>query len=234
MSDAERWATMYDGDMATLLRAVEAPQPHQVELADLLNNLARREGLKSSIELGAGYGITTLRLLALSERTILDSNPESLAASSQLFERLGERIAVLEKDFFALGDFAATYDLVFNAGVIEHFASGDRIRLLEVMRGLARPGGYVVVGYPNHGSVPYRYSYRYQVRKKLWTYPPEHHIRHFGREAKAAGLQVCDVAHLDHETIFCFLPWRAKRFFRALARVFPLQGYLTTWILKRP
>ena len=234
MSDAEKWASIYRGEMETLLRAAENPQPHQVELADLLNNLATKEGLRSSIELGAGYGITTLRLRALGERTILDNNRESLAASSALFERLGERVTVLEKDFFALGDFPATYDLVFNSGVVEHFTREERIRLLGVMRGLVRPGGYVVVAYPNHGSLPYRLSYWYQVRKKLWIYPPEYHIRGFAREAKAAGLQVCDRLQLDHETIYCFLPWRAKRFFRAVARLYPLEGYLTTWVLKRP
>ena len=82
----------------------------------------------------------------------------------------------IQGDIFQLPLKKESIDVVFNAGVLEHFDFSQRCLALREMERVVRPGGSIIVAVPNHFSAPYRYAYKYLNKKKQWPYPEEYAV----------------------------------------------------------
>jgi len=58
-------------------------------------------------------------------------------------------LAIVLADIFQLPYESNTFDFVFNSGVVEHYDAPTRKRLLIEMARVTKPGGFVVVVFPN-------------------------------------------------------------------------------------
>jgi ubiquinone/menaquinone biosynthesis C-methylase UbiE len=68
------------------------------------------------------------------------------------------KVRVVQGDMFNLPLLSRSYDLVFNEGALEHFAtSRERIQCIREMLRVTKPGGHVMIMIPNncHPLVPY-------------------------------------------------------------------------------
>ncbi len=110
------------------------------------------------LEAGCGSGQDSLFLASLGHRvTALDASPEAvehLIHARDVYARARDRTVELD---VRLGDLMkppfppATFDLVFNSGVVEHLSRDLRSRAVGSMAALTRPGGHVVLVVPNAG-----------------------------------------------------------------------------------
>ncbi|HXG00774.1 MAG TPA: class I SAM-dependent methyltransferase [Bacteroidota bacterium] len=108
------------------------------------------------LEAGCGSGRDSLFFSTLGLRCIAaDADTAPLA---HLKEARGGLLAhratpihldILAADVFRLPFADNSFDLVFNSGVIEHFERTTRTALLREMCRVTRPGGFVVVVFPN-------------------------------------------------------------------------------------
>lgn len=133
----------------------------QEELADLIDKL--NPGL--CMEAGCGYGVTNLLLKTPNRRILLDIEMKPLLIARELFERQRKRAHYISCDIFAIASASDTYDVVFNAGVLEHFVFEQRKKILSELIRVTKHGGYVVLAVPNHFSAPYQFSYKYRKKK---------------------------------------------------------------------
>lgn len=116
-------------------------------------------------EVGCGGGIHLVRLALNGFRCVgLDVSPEVLERAKRFIEsvqRFDQRVSsiqLLDGNFLGieLSDLEASFDLVFNFGVIEHYLSRkDRVEFLRRKFLLAKSGGVVVSVVPS-GMHPYR------------------------------------------------------------------------------
>lgn len=99
------------------------------------------------LEAGCGGGWQSLAL-ARSGRyrvSLLDFSAEALEYTRKLFDREGARAEFIHEDVFSPA--RGQYDLVFNAGVLEHYTFEEQVAFIRAMA--ARSVGYVLVLVPN-------------------------------------------------------------------------------------
>ncbi|MDA1236245.1 MAG: methyltransferase domain-containing protein, partial [Acidobacteria bacterium] len=84
------------------------------------------------LEAGCGGGWQSLALARKGyDTTLMDFSEEALAYSKRIFDREGLPATFIRQDVFNLDE--GSFDLVFNAGVIEHYTFNEQIRLLRGM-----------------------------------------------------------------------------------------------------
>ncbi len=186
------------------------------------------------MEAGCGYGVTSLLLNTLNRRILLDIETTQLLIARELFERERQRAHYISCDIFAIASPSDTYDVVFNAGVLERFVFLQRKRILSELIRVTKRGGYVVVAVPNHFSTPYRFSYEYRKKRGNWPYPDEEKIFDFSKEI--SGLD--NIGSMSRHTIcpgtsYAFLRGRHRAIFRIMGRFKEYEGYLSVITLKK-
>lgn len=164
---------------------------------DLLQR-ATFDGPISILELGAGTGYTTLRLceaLPIRKVTLVDSNASMLRTAEETLDGIACEKAFLHADVLTL-PLEEHFDLVHSAGLVEHFETADRNRLLRVHANHTRPGGYCIVYAPTP-TRSYRFWRRLAEGMNVWLYTDEVPLEEglLVREIREAGLGVVTTNH---------------------------------------
>lgn len=154
------------------------------ELLDILTPLLNR-GSKV-LEAGCGGGAQSLTLTQRGgyEVSLLDFSPNALDYARRLFAQHGERVHTIEADAFAPGP--AEYDLVFNAGVLEHYSFDEQVRFLKGMA--SRSQRYVMVLIPNRACYWYWIWRLQKASSGQWPYGQEVPLVDMQAVFEAAGL----------------------------------------------
>lgn len=170
----EVWQTAASGSFITRLRL-----SYNRMLGKLVLRHLSREG--RSLELGCGTAQLSLMIAPLIREAVgLDISSEGLAIASR--ERDKKRISNVA---FVKADvrdvpFSSEFDVVWSAGLIEHFFDHDIDIVRQHLKPL-RPGGVAVM------SVPYKYSLhslhylitRPKITRRLWPWSQERHFQKF-------------------------------------------------------
>ena len=220
------WGSFYDrlGD-PDARKFLESPDEWQIRIAERTRSSA---GNGSVLEAGCGFGLTSYLVGEGARRFLLDLDPRAIRHARSLFSAGGQAARFLVADLFRLPFEDCAFEVVFNAGVVEHFPfAARREALLEMIR-VAKVGGTIIIAFPNHYSLPYRYSYLYRKKHGTWAYPDEESIFDFKEEAAGIG----SVVPLGRETVamktsFHFLS-RCQRLMFKFRNLFGrYEGYLT-------
>jgi SAM-dependent methyltransferase len=103
-----------------------------------------------ALEVGSGPAHDSL---PLAERGFevwgVDWSRNGLQAGRRLYEDEGLRLQAVCSDIRTLPFRDASFDFVWNAGVLEHFRDNDVLQILTEMKRVARPGGTVLAAVPN-------------------------------------------------------------------------------------
>lgn len=183
-SERDKWNTYYAGREPT----AEPPEiaEFNAEFAALVDELLPQGG--RTLEAGAGDGWQSL---ALARRGTFDVALLDFAEEALRHARARFAIAGLPASF-TLGDASATgqpeFDLVFNAGVLEHFGFDEQVRFVRGMASRSRR--YVLSLVPNR-RCPWYWLWRLQVsRRGAWPYGGEFPAVELASVFRAAGLRV--------------------------------------------
>ena len=114
---------------------------------------------KSAVEMGAGSGRTSRYLNEGGAETgILDLSPEALKLAAHANQGLLNEVRYFEADLFKV-DRKLTgrpYEMVWNAGVLEHFTAVEQRALLHRMASVLTDDGLMMVLCPYAGAIFYR------------------------------------------------------------------------------
>lgn len=183
-SERDKWNSYYAG-------REPAAEPAEIaefnaEFAALIDELLPQGG--RTLEAGAGDGWQSLALARQGKFAVslLDFAEEALRHAQTRFAAAGLRAD------FALGDASAVgqpeFDLVFNAGVLEHFGFDEQVRFVRGMASRSRR--YVLSLVPNRRCTWY-WLWRLQVsRRSAWPYGGEYPAVELASVFRAAGLRV--------------------------------------------
>jgi len=119
----------------------------------------------------------------------------------------------------------ATFDLVFNEGVVEHWLrQKERLEILREMVRVTRPSGAVVVMVPN-GKHPLCWFWHLTRYPGHLQAPPMHHYsaRSLAREMREVGLEIQECEGLQPLMSLCQWPRydRMKRLADRVGRIWP-------------
>ena len=220
-------------DLAQVLASFRQPARFQIELAALIQELAG--GRARLIEVGCETAVTTLLLPATFARTAVDLNQRAIALVDAAAASLGQEVSTKVCDMFLMPFAPGSFDLVFNAGVIEHFNQAERTRALQEYARVMSDGGLMVIAFPNHHCPPYRAAYLLRRMLGIWRFPSEFKLRDLQEEATAAGLRLRERRTLSKATIFNWLDFipPLRGLFRLADRWADFEGYLTVVVFEK-
>ncbi len=144
----------------------------------------------TSLEVGSGTGIDSINLAQKGANvTCLDNSNNALDISKKLFKKYGVKGKFVNGDACNMCFEDNSFDLVFNAGVVEHFK--DPTQIIQEMKRVSSK--YVMVWVPQT-------FHRYTVKKKIaqargkWPMPWETQYSIFGLKSlfKKNGIKPID------------------------------------------
>lgn len=157
------------------------------------------------LEIGCGTGETSV-VLSKNGRNItaLDYSKEALNLVKNVSKKCCCELELVNADATAELPFAINeFDVIFQAGLLEHFDKSERIRLLY---NWSKCGKIMVSLIPNANSVPYRLGKMIMEKNGTWKYGKELPQASLKDEFLEAGLKVADEYTIGAEHALRFLP----------------------------
>lgn len=152
----------------------------QVILFILKNEIGNLKD-KSILEAGSGSGRISLRLAkAKAKAYLLDNSLAAINLSKKIFMNSNERLNVVCASISQMPYPDRTFDIIWNAGVIEHFVGEEQDLVLKEMVRICKTGGLVITINPNANSI--LHSCGKFIIEKLVKYP-------FGKEIPIRSLK---------------------------------------------
>jgi SAM-dependent methyltransferase len=223
-----------DITIGDLLKAYHNPPVFQRELAAFLIRNMPDLATPASLEVGSSFGITSALLPQHFKRNLLDQSALILEKARALYQAIGLEVTTYTRDIFDVDRLDKLFELVFSAGLVEHFSTEDRTRIVETMARLTKVGGVLVIAVPNHASLPYRSGYIARNLLGSWSYPPEERVLSLEREMRGLPSVVhLETTTLDSITSLAYAPRKLRRLFRMLDRVRPFEGYLKVFAYRK-
>lgn len=144
---------------------------------------------KKILEVGSGSGETSLALQSKGNTcTALDFTQSCLDLTRSAGEELGLEVQTVFADATQPLPFNSnTFDLVFQAGLLEHFEREQRIELLRIWGACTTRMVSII---PNAASVAYQLGMAYQKEKGIWQYGLELPQFSLQEEFREAGFRV--------------------------------------------
>jgi len=135
----------------SLRKSVDNPAAFQVELKVLIDKYIE-EGKRRIIEVGCETGVSSLILSDKFDKTLLDLNPKAIEWSEKLFDVYGKEGHFIVADMFRMPFEDGRFDIVFNAGVIEHFKRKELEKAFKEYGRILAEDGVMIIGFPNQFS----------------------------------------------------------------------------------
>jgi ubiquinone/menaquinone biosynthesis C-methylase UbiE len=159
------------------------------------------------LEIGSGSGETSLYLSMNHRRAVaLDFSRSCLDLVELAAEQIGCHIRTIFADATEELPFSENeFDVIFQAGLLEHFEKEERIRLLK---NWARAGKRMISIIPNASSLSYRVGKASMEKKRTWEYGKELPQYSLIGEFFEAGIKVIDEYTIDEVHALNFLPRR--------------------------
>jgi SAM-dependent methyltransferase len=144
---------------------------------------------KKILEPGSGQGLVSLGLARRGAQvSLLDISEPALTLSKACFMMEGVNPETYHASIFEMPMEDDTYDVTWNAGVIEHFDEAGQARAVSEMLRVTRPEGKVVVIVPSDNARLYKAGKAYADRQGLWQPGYEAPIKTLkGLEGKVPG-----------------------------------------------
>ena len=177
-------------------------EPEDETMTAFCNRLAQQIGIflptgAKILEIGCGAGWQSLSLARLGRFDVhlMDFAPAALTSATAIFSRAGQQASFHLGDAFQPAE--SEYDLVFNAGALEHYNFDQQIGFLQGMA--SRSKRYVLVLTPNNLSYWY---WIWRIRAAAagkWPYGIEVPVSDMSKVFKAAGLKFCGDTFIGEE-----------------------------------
>ncbi len=159
-------------------------------LSELLRNCGELKG-KKILEAGCGSGVISAEIASLgSDVHLLDISKEALEVAAASFSSRGVRGKFVQGDIFNLPYAEAAFDVVWNAGVMEHFEGEVQSKAIENLARIIKPGGFFVTFNPSERAVFYRIGKRIAENRGTWPYGPEIPVKSLKDQCSEAGFFV--------------------------------------------
>jgi len=214
----------------------EHPAIFQKKLKDLIDGFSNR--YRDVIEVGCETGTTSFILDDSFNKTLIDLNSLAIELAKKAFRKMGRDATFVVADMFNMPFKEKSFDVVFNAGVIEHFNKQERIMALKEYSRILKDDGLMIIAFPNHHSFPYRSAYlvrNYLLLGYKWPYPKEYKIYDMKDEIAASNLILKKRLIISKDSIFNW--WNffepMKKFLKIVNKFINFEGYLTVLIIHK-
>jgi 2-polyprenyl-3-methyl-5-hydroxy-6-metoxy-1,4-benzoquinol methylase len=220
--------------------------PKQYGLSRLVFKILKREIDKiqgrSILEAGSGTGLSSFLLASKGAKvTLLDISPNAIKLGTELFSSKGISAEFKCASVFEVPYGDNSFDVVWNAGVIEHFKEKEQDDMLREMIRICRRDGLIILLNPNDKAPIYKFGKKYAEKIGRWGAGEEYPIKTLKPNFRKLGFENVkeySVGFLQQlnflEPLFVFIPgarWLWIVFYRIAQRIFGFLDYLPGYLL---
>ena len=234
MTQEEIWINhIKNSTVEDVIREYNTPAMFQKELITLINNESNDN--KKIIEIGCELGVTSLLLADKFDKTLLDLNPLAIELTKKAHMKLEKKAQFIVANMFKMPIKDKEFDIVFNAGVIEHFNQAERMSAFKEYSRIMKDNGIMYIAFPNHYSFPYRLAYKIRKLLHKWPYPDEYKIYDLKVEIQGANLILEERMVLSKSSVMNWLNFipPLKFIVQFLDRFYRFEGYLTVLKIRK-
>jgi len=166
--------------------------------------IARKD--KLMLEAGSGTGRISLKLMRERKATVilLDVSKTAIKMSKEHFKERGQVGFFILGSIFNMPIKTNSIDIVWNAGVLEHFSEHERTLALKEMAKACRNNGLIITINPYSRSLLYRVGKWVAEKRKKWIYGYEKPVNSMTKHAMDNCLWVTEYS-ADFDTSINFL-----------------------------
>jgi SAM-dependent methyltransferase len=172
----------------------------------------------SVLEAGSGKGMISA---LLAERgydvTLLDTSREALEISREVFRVRQCGFRAIQGSMFAVPVPDGFYDVIWNAGVLEHFYFHEQVEAIRELARALKPGGLLITLNPSARGWVYRVGKVVAEQRGKWMVGQEFPVRTLRKHCLTLGLSLTEERDVLAEHQFRFLGRYGYPFF-ALGR----------------
>ena len=187
------WQRIWDKEKGKLTDATPSLDSNGQQILEaLLHEMPNPTGRKA-IELGCGTGRISLGLAQAGADTyLLDIVSGALDLACHAFRHGGHRGTAVQASVLEIPLGSATFDLVWNSGVLEHFHHEHQITALAEMGRICKRSGKVIVIVPYSRAPVYRLGKWYADRTATFEFGYERPMRTLAQHLKPdMSLRLC-------------------------------------------
>ncbi|MFN0157266.1 MAG: methyltransferase domain-containing protein [Bacteroidota bacterium] len=184
-------------------------------------------GFKAKKVLEAGSGIAEISIDIAAQGgvvTLLDISKDALEMSQRFLEKRGLTATYVLGDLFDMPFKENSFDIVWNAGVVEHFKFDDQVAALKQFGRVVKSGGYVITFNPNARAKLYRWGKRVGEQRGTWEFGEEYPVESMKAMAEAAGLRLEPEYSFFFERSISFLRYASPMLRGAVKGAYVLTG----------
>lgn len=196
-TDIERERAKWDNFYSALPFTEEDDAQHSfnVEFARHISELLPNGGKSFEAGCGAAYQSLALARTGKFDVTVMDFADGALSYARRAFEREGAEATYIRGNALEHGQ--PEYDLVFNAGTLEHYTFEEQVRFVQAMASRSRR--YVLVLVPNSECYWYWIRRVQDASDSIWAAGKEVPLANLSAVFDAAGLRYEGQAYLGQE-----------------------------------
>ena len=158
------------------------------------------------LEAGSGTGKISLRLAEDgADVTLVDYSEPAIVNSQRAFQSREQSGRFIVSDIRKIRLPDNSIDLVWNAGVLEHFTRDEKITILKEMARLTKPDGTVLVFTPSARCLPYLAGKYAAEQQGTWMYGVEDPVWSLSEEFAASGITLIEENHIGFANSLDFL-----------------------------
>lgn len=201
---AEQWGEIYNEKIYEQIITDINKGKKSFQTIEMLKLSQEQEKI---LEIGSGSGVTSINLaLENREATALDFSKQCLKLTEKIAENMNCSVKLVHADATKELPFSDNdFDIVFQAGLLEHFEKEKRIELLRLW---SRVGRKTVSIIPNASSLAYRVGKAIMEKEERWEYGKELPQYSMKQEYQLAGLKVLKEYTIGEQHALEFLPKR--------------------------
>lgn len=145
----------------------------------ILSKVTMQTRDKLILEAGSGTGRISLRLKKEDKGNVvlLDISKTAVQLSKKFFEEQGQTGFFIQGSALEIPIKGDSIDIVWNAGVLEHFRDNERIQLLKEMARICKDTGFIITFNPYSKAIFYRIGKYVSEKRKRWIYGYEQPVK---------------------------------------------------------
>lgn len=157
------------------------------------------------LEAGSGKGMISA---LLAERgydvTLLDTSREALEISREVFRIRNRSFRAIQGSMFAIPTPDGFYDVIWNAGVLEHFYFHEQVEAIRELVRALKPGGLLITLNPSARGWVYRAGKVIAERRGKWAVGQEFPVRTLRKHCLSLDLSMMEERDVLPEYQFRF------------------------------
>jgi len=229
-ADEKIWDDIWENEYKKVKYLIKDPPEFNYDLKRIIENYGQKNN--KIIEVGCGTGLSSLILDDRFDKSLLDLNQKAIEIARYAFKMQNKEANFITENMFEMDISDKTYDIVFNSGVIEHFNSGQRYTALSEYKRILKDNGLIILAFPNHYSILYRFRYIFENIIGKWKYPKEFKIYDLNDEIEKNDLILIDRITTSKSMVFKYYHF-IKHFLLFIDKFLDFEGYLTVLIIKK-